>query len=204
MSIRRILALLLGTMIAFGGVSLVAGSADAKTGCPRDKGNNHGNQYPPGQCKAGVSSSVVMQGQTVTVFGDGFQPGTTVLFELSPGVFLGSAVADSTGHVSLLVRIPQNAALGRHVISLSGAGGRFLTTSIEVIASTRGDVVTSGNQSTGQSGQSATQSGTSSGGLATTGAGDLVPLVGGGAALVALGAMTLLIVRRRREDPVPS
>ncbi len=186
MSVRRWTALVLGALLTFGGLSLAAETAQADT-CPVVAG-----QYPPGVCDAAVSASAVAQGASVTVSGDGFPAGATVVFRLSGGFFLGTAVADSTGHVALTVRIPGSAALGRHAITLSG-GGTVVTTSVRVVSNANGDVVTSGNTS-------GTASGSSAGGLATTGANNLVPLAGGGAALVALGAMTLFVVRRRRTE----
>lgn len=204
---RRWVAILLGALIAFGGISLAAGSADAKTGCPKDKGNGHGNQYPPGQCKAETDRSTVVPGQTLAVWGDGFRPGATVQFFLhSTPASLGSAVAGSSGRASMMATIPGSTSLGAHFISLyDAAGDRYLTANIEVVSASSGDVVTGGTQSGTSSGSQPTQpSGNSSGILATTGAGPLVPLVGGGAALVGLGAMTLLAARRRRSDAVPS
>ncbi len=198
---RRWVAILLGALIAFGGISLAAGSADAKTGCPKDKGNGHGNQYPPGQCKLQLSASAVRQGQPLTASGDGFTPGATVMFALD-GVIVGSAVADPSGHAALTFYIPLGTSLGRHTVTATGPG-RLLTATVEVLAATQGSVVTSGNQANGAPGGSAQSSGGGSS-LATTGAGNLVPLAGGGAALVGLGAMTLLVARRRRNAPVSS
>jgi len=202
--LRRPVAVLMGATIAFGGISLTA-SADAKTGCPKDKGNGHGNQYPPGQCKLMTSASAVRQGQSLTISGDGFTPGTTVSF-LMDGVVIGTAIADPTGHVSLTFTVPMGTSVGRHSLSMSG-GGRLLTGGVTVLsASTQGSVLPSGTQA------GATQAGASAGSqfsgggssLATTGAGELTPLAGGGAALVGLGAMTMLAARRRREKSVLS
>lgn len=182
MSTRRWAALLMGALVAFGGFTLAAVPAQAAV-CS----STGTSQYPPGQCSAGVSASSALPGQPVTAFGDGFRPGIRVNFRFSGGFFLGSAVADASGHVSLSFLIPSSAAAGMHTITLTG-GGRTTTTSIRVLSTSSAAVVTSGNTTTG--------------GLATTGANNLVPLVGGGAALVAVGAMTLFVVRRRRSDSV--
>ncbi len=198
MYLRRPVAVLMGAAIAFGGISLTA-SADAKTGCPKDKGNGHGNQYPPGQCKLKLSASALRAGQSLTISGDGFTPGTTVSF-LVDGVVIGTAIADPTGHASLTFTVPMGTSVGRHSLSMSG-GGRLLTSSVMVRSATQGSVLTGGTQ-----GGASTASQFSGGGssLATTGAGELIPVAGGGAALVGLGAMTMLAARRRREKSVLS
>lgn len=199
MYLRRPVAVLMGAAIAFGGISLTA-SADAKTGCPKDKGNGHGNQYPPGQCKLMTSASAVRQGQFLTISGDGFTPGTTVSF-LMDGVVIGTAIADPSGHAEFSFRVPLGTSVGRHALSMSG-GGRLLTGSVMVLlAATQGSVLTGGTQAGAATGN---QSSGGDSALAVTGAGELVPLAGGGAALVGLGAMTMLAARRRREKSVLS
>ncbi len=199
MYLRRPVAVLMGAAIAFGGISLAA-SADAKTGCPKDKGNGHGNQYPPGQCKAELSASSVLPGQPLTVSGGGFPAGAVVQFVLhSKPVSLGSAVADASGTVTKKITIPSDTVPGAHFISMfDPISGRYLTVNFRVVGAALG----AGAASTSMSQTQGFGGGASS--LATTGAGELAPIAGGGAALVGLGALTLLAARRRREKLVAS
>ena len=194
--LRRSVSAFVAAAVLMLGALALAGSAEAKTNCPKSGPSaGHGNQYPPGQCKAKTDKTTVTQGESMTVSGDGYDSGEPVQAEMhSVTIQLGSLVATAKGLVSSTVTIPANAPLGDHTISLYGTtSGRYLTAAIKVVPAglPRSDGTGTGTGATGSG------SGTI-GGLPRTGViiGSLAL-----AALAAIGLGTGFVVagRRRRE-----
>jgi LPXTG-motif cell wall-anchored protein len=161
--------------VLLAGLLLASTAADAKTGCPKDDKNSHGNQYPPGQCKPKTSSSSAPQGGAITIAGEGFAAGEPVQVQFDDGTVL-TVTATSTGAASATVQIPAGAGTGAHVLALFGTrSGQYLNTTITVTPASSRPV------------------------LAHTGASSVVPMAGAGAGLVLAGGLTLFAVRRRRR-----
>jgi LPXTG-motif cell wall-anchored protein len=101
---------------------------------------------------ATVSDSTVTPGQSVTVTGEVFQPGSSVTFSLS-GSVLGSATANQAGVASLTFEVPGLDA-GTYTVEVSGTGADGLpltvSTTFEVLAagSGAGDLPTTGSSGT--------------------------------------------------------
>jgi hypothetical protein len=144
--------------------------------------------YGPNAPFITVSISVVPPGGSLTVNGQGFQPGEGITLQLfSTPVTLGTTTADPTGAFSTSVTIPASTPVGNHTIVATGnTSGTTASTGIVV-----------GTASTTGAG-TGTSSGSSSGGsLAFTGA-DLAAMAGVGAIALALGGMLVFAGRRRR------
>jgi hypothetical protein len=91
---------------------------------------------PPAAIRTGPSH--VHQGETVTVTGSGFAPGTPVSLSFhSHAVPLGTVRADSAGEFRARVTVPADAAVGAHHVDAVGrlAGGslQVLATPLEVM-----------------------------------------------------------------------
>lgn len=146
--------------------------------------------YPPVTCTISVSSTIVPQGATISVFANCFLPGSTVNIVLrSHPQLLGKFTANARGEVSGRVTIPCDAHLGAHTVSAEGvdAGGRSLVlrAGIRVVDGcdvdvTQKRVVTGG------------------GALSKTGSDMTVPLAAAGLALMATGTAAVVAARRRR------
>jgi hypothetical protein len=98
-------------------------------------------QYPPATAEAtvAVSRTVVAAGGTITVTGEGFQPGSQVTVSLVGVVqVLGTTTARADGTFSVDVTIPRNVRPGRYILRVSGTGAdgqpRTVDTSITVAA----------------------------------------------------------------------
>ncbi|HWC33112.1 MAG TPA: hypothetical protein VG709_08295 [Actinomycetota bacterium] len=78
-------------------------------------------QYPPDEPTCGISDTVVVPGQAITITCDGWQPGSEVTATFfSHPVVLGSDTANSQGEVSITGTIPGDAEPGDHVIRVEG------------------------------------------------------------------------------------
>jgi hypothetical protein len=78
-------------------------------------------QYPPTAATAEVSDSTVTPGQTITVSGSNWEPGSTVEIRLmSQTFFLGRADVAADGTFSTSVTIPAEVSPGTHVLEVSG------------------------------------------------------------------------------------
>jgi LPXTG-motif cell wall-anchored protein len=134
-------------------------------------------QYPPSTGTGTVSRSTVESGGTVEFCGDGFEPGSEVIIE-DNGTEVGTATADGDGEFCI-------------TLTLTGAGTHLLT-----------------GTGTGAAGEvrvvSATVTVVAAGGLPRTGSDTILPAVGIGVLLAALGTVLVLAVRRRRQGGLVS
>jgi hypothetical protein len=126
-------------------------------------------QYPPTSSTGRVTAGRVTPGGCVTFSGDGFA-GEVPIAVSDNGTTVQSVESDTAGLFSTSV-CPT--VLGVHLLRATGEGAngasRTVTAEVTVVAS-----------------------------LSTTGANDVLPTVGAGAALVALGAAIVYVARRRR------
>lgn len=136
------------------------------------------------QTTVGVTDQTPCEGCSFTVSGDGFTPGERVRIVLDNGDFLGTAVADSSGHFSFSVTLPSGLTGTHSIIATGETSGRTATSSVSISAPT----------STGSASGSSSSSGS---GLAYTGF--AVAGIGGiGVALLIGGGAMLLIGKRRK------
>jgi hypothetical protein len=78
---------------------------------------------------------VLERNQTQTTIGTGFQPGEVVTGVMhSTPLALGTQVANSAGTVTFVWRVPADAALGAHTVTLTGATSGAVTASFRVVA----------------------------------------------------------------------
>ncbi|HSL32230.1 MAG TPA: hypothetical protein VK871_01195 [Candidatus Limnocylindrales bacterium] len=141
--------------------------------------------YDKPTCAA--SDSTVAPGDTVTVSGTFWEPGSQIDIILRPGqILLGTATADGQGSFSIVVTIPEDLRPGRYKIFCRGRDQRgdvkVKNTAITVL----GETVTP------------------PAGAAFTGATTNVPLWAGLAGVLALAGVTALFaarLRRRRAGP---
>jgi hypothetical protein len=95
--------------------------------------------YPPGAPSVGVSDAIVTPGESITVSGAGWLPGSLVdlTFESAP-IALGTARVRADGTFSTTVTIPIAASPGTHFIVASGTAAdgtqATATTTITVLA----------------------------------------------------------------------
>jgi hypothetical protein len=122
-----------------------------------------------------VSPNTVVVGQTITITGTGWTPGSvvTVTFESDP-VNLGSATADEVGRIALQAQTP-SVPLGTHVIRATSGADEALTTILVVSPS------------------QARAAGT----LARTGSSHSLPLARMALGLMAFGGLIVAASRRR-------
>lgn len=157
---KKILMMVAAAMAA---LLLAPASASAQTGYQLDN----------------ISSSSSLPGGTITVYVNGFGPGTTVTITLeSDPVVLATVAAGSDGVVNTTVTIPADTPLGSHTIVVRGVDrdGNAKVVSFPITI------------------------GTTSGGLPTTGANTGLGLA---VAAIAVGiGATLLTSTRRRSAPV--
>ncbi len=170
--------LTVGVSLSFAGAANAAGSD-----CP-----NPARHYPPGQCYSGggaADRTVVPRGGQITVWtNEGTMNGNATASVYLDSTFLGTVTVEA-GVAKGTFTVPMGTSLGRHVIVITGsATGATVTIPITVVAA----------QAAGN------QGGSSKGGLPFTGANDIGSLVGAGAALVLVGAGTLVFTRRRRTQ----
>jgi membrane anchored protein len=149
-----------------------------------------------------VSESTVSPGETITISGDGAEPGATVSFRLvrsssalganrvllagprlgalvrpqaQSSVSLGSTTADDDGSFSATLTIPSSVDPGTYTLIASSGGEVLATATIRVLAAS------------------------TSGALPFTGS-EVAPGLAIGATLIVAGALLLLAVRRRRRS----
>lgn len=169
-------ALTVGSLVGFTGTAYAAACTPGA------------NSYPPSSCAAGVSSTSIPAGGSLTVSGEGFADAAMVHVYLhSSPVLLGSGTANANGAFELGVTIPLGAPLGQHEIVESGTNPdgsvRQLTAAITVTARAA-STTAAATSSTG-------------GGLPFTGA-QIAGMSATGALLVFGGIGMLLVARRRR------
>ena len=135
--------------------------------------------YPPAPAPLTLSSSTLLPGQTVTLSGGGADPGATVTITFaSDPVVVATVVADGNGDFTATFSVPEDATEGTHTISAISNGVVLATATVRILASTEENEETEGE-------------------LAFTGSHTLQWL-GVAAGLIALGAVLLVTIRRRR------
>jgi LPXTG-motif cell wall-anchored protein len=159
-----------------GAGALVAGPVAAAQAAPT---------YPPSAPTITLSADVVAPGQSVVVTGTGFKPVTDVTLTWTGPGARGAAARlplGSRGLTANTVGTVQGAvtfqAVGQHTVSLLGVdvSGAPLTLSATLLVQTAGSP------------------------LAHTGGSSVLPSVAVGLALLVLGALVVLAVRRRRAQ----
>jgi hypothetical protein len=163
----------------------------------------YAQDYPPASDEGlTVSESTVRAGETITVSGDGAEPGATVTFRLvrsssalgasrvllagprlaalvrpqaQSSVSLGSTTADDDGSFSATLTIPSTTDAGTYTLIASSGGEVLATATIRVLAAA------------------------GTGALPFTGT-DVAPGLAVGATLIVAGGLLLLAVRRRRSS----
>lgn len=140
----------------------------------------HAQVYPPNPKPISTSSSVVDPGDTVTISGEQAAANADVSLQFFPGpVDLGTTTASGDGRWSAEVMIPADASPGKHALSAVSNGDVLATVVVEVRAPS-----------------SAVAGATSSSGSALR-----IGLLAALAAAVVIGALVLMIRRRRDRDP---
>jgi LPXTG-motif cell wall-anchored protein len=135
--------------------------------------------YPPAGGGVTASDTTPAPGQTITVTASGFQPASTVTFDLfSAPVRLGTAVADANGTATLTATIPAGTPAGQHHIQASGTGanGQPRTVSIAI-----------------------TVPGTARDTVPRTGSNSNLPMAEIGIGALAVGGLLVLMARRRSK-----
>lgn len=153
-------------------------------------GGGGGNQQcDPSQAKLTVT--VMPQGGSTHGTACGFTPGEAVdAFAHSDPVYLGTVTAAADGTVAGTFDIPMSVQAGQHTFEYIGrTSGNVASASFSVIAVAAG----SGGGTLGAGGSGG-------GGLAFTGA-DIAAMVLAALVLLAIGALILVSVRRRRTAP---
>lgn len=153
--------------------------------------------YPPAQCTASVSSTVVPVGGSLTVTGPGFASESSVSIDLlSAVVHLKTAEAEDDGTVRARVEIPRRVEEGTHTVRLTGRNPdgsvRRLEATIRVVADDD-----NGSRAGGSGNDAAGNPG--AGLLASTGASGITAIEVTGGILVGTSALILTLVRGRRR-----
>lgn len=132
-----------------------------------------------------ASNPVPQPGESLTVTGEGFGAGESVLLELhSEPVVLGTATADETGSFTFEVKIPADTPAGAHqIIAIGQETGRTASTGITVVAPAPVTPPTGGSPS----------------GLSATGIALPIGTIGAAALLIMLG-LGVYAVRGRRTE----
>lgn len=153
--------------------------------------------YPPGLCKKGISDSAPAAGQAVRASTNpgSFDPGTRVVVGVhSTFVELGWTTADGTGAAAATVTIPADLPPGQHHLVFEGrlhGTPTEVSIPITVTRAAAGSVAHS----------SASRSASASRSLPYTG-GEVAELALVGGVLVAAGAGSVVVGRRRRQGSV--
>ena len=177
--------LLLGATFA-----LFAAPASAQT--PSPNSNYQG-------CQAFVSDVTVVPAQPITVSGSGANPGDPVTAVLDTTI--GTGVADSHDNFSFGATIPAAAVQGMSTLTVGcGPDGGTSAITLTIGPANAGAGPSAGNGATTGNGPSAGNGAglATPGPLARTGAGNAIPLMKLGVALVAVGGLLLAASRRRR------
>ncbi len=182
-------------------LSAVPASAEAAPNCPpavppgRSPGQPPGltnnpatpNQaqgnYPPGRCTLALSRTFAERGGTFSLSAGGFAPGERVSLSIA-GIKLQDVTAGADGTIAADVVVPANAPLGATQVRAS-AGSQVLSANFEVVAAgaTRSGASAPANQPSGL--------------LARTGQ-EFGMIVSLGLSLILIGAVFVLVARRRR------
>lgn len=135
--------------------------------------------YPPGTGPSlSLSSSTAPEGGSVTVFGNGFTPGTVNLTLCSTTSSLGTAQADSTGAFTQGVTLPAGVTGAQKICGTNSAG----TASADITITTSSGGGGGGGGGTGGGGGNLAGTGAAVIGIGVLG---VLLLVGGGAMLLA-------------------
>lgn len=201
------------------------GCKPAGAGNTNNNGNGNNPAYPPGnsgnRCKKAISDRTLDPGQSVTANSDSgaFDGGSPVAVGIrSTYRPLGSTTAASDGAGVATFTIPADMEPGSHTVSFSGTrNGVATTTTFPVtVSGTFGSGEVSGGSTTATNGSRTLGSGSlSSGGTTSAGGGasaggstaGALPFTGDstgqiallGGALVAAGAGSVVVARRRRH-----
>ena len=185
----RIVVASLAVLLLFMATPAGAQSNNASPCAPGGPGNsnnpNNNPQYPPRDCAVAANRTEVAPGGTLTLTGQCPAGTTSVNFRLIPGnADLGSTTPDSNGNYSKVVTIPAGTRAGEYRIEArcEGVLGAGVVRSVAI-------------RVTGAVG---------AGTLPRTGNASVLPLSGAGVALVALGGLAVVAVRRRREHAAES
>ena len=166
-----------------GGVGAGPALADHKPGCT-NQGNAGGNSanYAGAAADLVADDSQGSPGDKVKLHGCGYNANSNVDVDLnSAPLRMASTTTDTNGAFDVEVTIPAGAPVGRHTITATGTDPQGRP-KVESVAYT---VV-------------AAAGAPSSGALPRTGS-STVPLVAGSTALLALGALLVIVARRRRR-----
>lgn len=131
------------TAIAAAGAVLVAlllfaGSANAASGNPQSPTPTGGSGV------LSVSTTTPTEGGSITVSGQGCNPGATVTATLDTGDQIGSATAGSNGSFSITGQLPSGVT-GEHTITVQGAGcSGVLAINIQAASSGSGNLAGTG------------------------------------------------------------
>jgi hypothetical protein len=138
--------------------------------------------YPPVPAPLTISDATVFPGQTVTVSGEGAEPGATVRITFaSDPVVVATTTANETGAFAASFKVPASAEPGLHTVSALSGGVVLGTVTVRVQAVTTTTTTESENRNQ----------------LAFTGL-NVFLKVGIGLGMILLGAALLLVIRRRR------
>jgi LPXTG-motif cell wall-anchored protein len=155
---------------------VVGPTADAQTtSCPSQP------SYAPSRGTATVNTTTVAPGGTVTISGGGFRAGSTVVIHLVPGgTRVGTATAGADCRFTATVTIPTGVLGTQFSLEASGVdpSGNALVVGATINVAGAG------------------------GALPTTGSSSTQPLTMAGIGLVLIGAAAVVVVRRRRAQPV--
>lgn len=97
-------------------------------------------QYPPGKCQLQLSRSVVAVGQSLTVSGAGFAPGSRVDLTVSRHL-LAAALAGPDGRFEQDVAVAPEVPPGPHVLTAAGSsppGGEQVLSALLTVVAPRG------------------------------------------------------------------
>lgn len=147
--------------------------------CPNPAGN-----YPPGQCRAGVSDNTVTPGQRVTFTSgsDACPPNSSVTVRVISTT--DTTQSDSFGNSTYDFTVPQGTRPGRQELSFSCVlSSNVVRVPFTVVAAA-----------------AARSDSTRAGALPRTGADHVTELAAAGIGMVLIGAGTTLVARRRRNS----
>lgn len=191
-----VLALLMGAMLTFGASPV---SAEDRDRCPpgqppgrppgRPPTGNSGPEadnskrpdYPPGRCRLELSRTFAERSGAVSATGDGFVPGEAITLSVA-GRNVAELTAGPDGTFSTTFTVPADAPLGATQVRATSAT-QVLSANFEVVAS-----------AATRAGAPASES---SGLLARTGQ-EFGTVISLGFSLIVIGAVLVLIMRRRR------
>jgi hypothetical protein len=94
----------------------------------------------------GVDDTTLVPGQTITVTGSGYPPGSEVTITLSPGgIELGTATADDQGNFSETFVIPADLEPGAYTIACSRVGGETIGNDVTIVGAAVGGTAFTGS-----------------------------------------------------------